>query len=160
MSLLPPGQVVKGTPGAQQAHKLGASTAAAHHTPVTPPTPVTPVQPTPVKPPPPPKAEPPKPTPPSRIRIGGNVEAARLIHEVQPQFPLLASEARIGGTVRLTAIIGRDGTVQDLSLVSGQPLLVKAAMDAVKQWVYKPTYLNGAPVEVVTEVDVNFRLSS
>ena len=111
-------------------------------------------------PPPPPKIEPPKPTPPSRIRIGGNVEAARLIHEVQPQFPLLASEARIGGTVRLTAIIGRDGTVQDLSLVSGQPLLVKAAMDAVKQWVYKPTYLNGIPVEVVTEVDVNFRLSS
>ena len=111
-------------------------------------------------PPPPPKIEPPKPTPPSRIRIGGNVEAARLIHEVQPQFPLLASEARIGGTVRLTAIIGRDGTVQDLSLVSGQPLLVKAAMDAVKQWVYKPTYLNGTPVEVVTEVDVNFRMSS
>lgn len=111
-------------------------------------------------PPPPPKAELPKPATPERIRIGGNVEAARLVHEVQPEYPLLASQARIGGVVRLKAIIARDGTVEDLSLVSGQPLLVQAAMEAVKQWVYKPTYLNGVPVEVLTEVDVNFRLSS
>ena len=111
-------------------------------------------------PPPPPQAEVPKPATPERIRIGGKVEAARLIHEVQPEYPVLASQARIGGTVRLKAIIGRDGTVEDLSLVSGQPLLVQAAMEAVKQWVYKPTYLNGVPVEVLTEVVVNFRLSS
>ena len=91
--------------------------------------------------------------------MGGDVEAARLIHEVQPEYPLLARDARIGGTVRLKAIISRDGKVEDLSLVSGQPLLVAAAMDAVKQWVYKPTYLNGVPVEVVTEVDVHFQLS-
>ena len=96
----------------------------------------------------------------TRIRMGGNVEAARLIHEVQPEYPVLARDARIGGTVRLTAIISREGTVENLYLVRGQALLVAAAMDAVKQWVYKPTYLNGVPVEVVTEVDVDFRLSS
>lgn len=92
--------------------------------------------------------------------MGGDVEAARLIHEVQPAYPVLARDARIGGVVRLKAIIARDGTVQDLSLMSGQPLLVPSAMDAVKQWVYKPTYLNGVPVEVVTEVDVHFTLST
>jgi len=79
---------------------------------------------------------------------------------VQPEYPLLARQARIGGVARLKAVIGRDGTVQDLSLLSGQPLLVEAAMDAVKKWVYKPTYLNGVPVEVLTEVDVNFQLAS
>jgi len=62
--------------------------------------------------------------------------------------------------VQLKAIIGRDGTVQNLVLVSGQPLLVQAAMEAVKRWVYKPTYLNGVPVEVVTEVSVHFYLTS
>jgi protein TonB len=111
-------------------------------------------------PPPPPKVEAPKSVTPTRIRLGGNVEAARLIHQVQPEYPLLARDARIGGTVVLKAIINRDGSVENLSLVSGQPLLVAAAMDAVKQWVYKPTHLNGVPVEVVTEVDVYFRLSS
>jgi periplasmic protein TonB len=92
--------------------------------------------------------------------MGGNVEAAKLLHEVQPQYPVLARDARIQGTVVLQAVIAKDGTVQDLSLVSGQPLLVPAALNAVKQWVYRPTYLNGVPVEVLTEVDVNFRLST
>jgi periplasmic protein TonB len=115
---------------------------------------------TPPPPPPPPKTEAQKPAAPARIRLGGNVEAAMLIHEVDPRYPPLASQARIQGTVRLRAIIGRDGTVQDLTLVSGQPLLVQSALDAVRQWVYRPTYLNGAPVEVITEVDVNFHLSS
>jgi periplasmic protein TonB len=109
-------------------------------------------------PPPPQKAELPK--TPERIRKGGNVQAALLIHEVDPAYPKLAREARIGGVVELRAIIGTDGTVQNLVLVSGQVLLVQAAMDAVKQWVYKPTYLNGVPVEVVTEVSVHFYLSS
>ena len=72
---------------------------------------------------------------------------------------MLARQARIGEVVQLRAIIGRDGTVQSLVLLSGQPLLVQGAMDAVKQWVYKPTYLNGVPVEVVTEVSVHFYLS-
>jgi len=106
---------------------------------------------------PPPKAEVPK--PPERIITGGNVQAALLIHEVRPQYPLVARQARIVGVVRLKAIIGRDGTVQNLVLVSGHPLLVQAAMDAVKLWVYKPTYLNGVAVEVLTEVSVNFHLT-
>jgi periplasmic protein TonB len=61
--------------------------------------------------------------------------------------------------VRFTAIIGKDGTIQNLQLVSGHPMLVAAATEAVKQWVYKPTLLNGEPVEVITQIDVNFTLS-
>ena len=92
--------------------------------------------------------------------MGGNVQAAKLIHEVEPEYPLLARDARIGGTVRLQAIISREGKVEDLKLLSGQPLLVQAAMDAVKQWIYKPTFFNGTPVEVLTEVDVHFSLAT
>jgi protein TonB len=71
----------------------------------------------------------------------------------------LARQARVQGTVRFTAIIGKDGTIQNLQLVSGHPLLVPAATEAVKQWLYKPTMLNGEPVEVITQIDVNFTLS-
>jgi protein TonB len=78
---------------------------------------------------------------------------------VTPVYPPLAKQARIQGTVRFTAIIGKDGTIQNLQLVTGHPLLVAAAQDAVRQWVYKPTLLNGEPVEVVTQIDVNFTLS-
>jgi protein TonB len=67
--------------------------------------------------------------------------------------------ARIQGTVRLEAIISKDGTIQDLHTVSGHPLLIKAAIEAVSRWRYQPTLLNGEPVEVVTEVDVNFTLA-
>jgi protein TonB len=107
-------------------------------------------------PPPPPVA---KPVTPSRIRVGGNVQAANLVRKVTPVYPPLAKQARIQGTVRFTAIIGKDGTIQNLQLVSGHPLLVAAAQAAVTQWVYKPTLLNGEPVEVVTQIDVNFTLS-
>jgi protein TonB len=93
------------------------------------------------------------------IRIGGNVQAANLIRKVQPVYPPLAKQARIQGTVRFTAIIGKDGTIQNLQLVTGHPLLVEAARSAVSQWQYKPTLLNGEPVEVVTQIDVNFTLS-
>jgi protein TonB len=110
-------------------------------------------------PPPPPKKEEPKPVTPQRIRVGGNVSAANLIRRVTPVYPQLAKQARIQGTVRFTAIIGKDGTIQNLQLVSGHPLLVASAQDAVKQWVYRPTLLNGEPVEVVTQIDVNFTLS-
>ena len=96
---------------------------------------------------------------PQRIRVGGNVQAANLIRKVQPVYPPLAKQARIQGTVRFTAIIGKDGTIQNLQLVSGHPLLVEAARQAVSQWHYKPTLLNGEPVEVVTQIDVNFTLS-
>jgi protein TonB len=111
-------------------------------------------------PPPPPKKEEPKPKNPERIRVGGNVIAANLIRKVTPVYPPLAKQARVQGTVKFSAIIGKDGTIQNLQLVSGHPLLVPSATEAVKQWVYKPTLLNGEPVEVITQIDVNFTLSS
>ena len=94
-----------------------------------------------------------------RIRVGGNVQSARLVKQPKPVYPPLARQARIQGTVRFNAIIGKDGTIANLTLVSGHPLLVPAAHAAVKQWVYQPTLLNGEPVEVVTVIDVNFTLS-
>jgi len=96
---------------------------------------------------------------PKQIRVGGQVQAANLIKKITPQYPQLAKQARIQGTVRFTAVIGKDGTIQNLTLVSGHPLLVPSATEAVKQWVYKPTLLNGEPVEVITQIDVNFTLS-
>jgi protein TonB len=108
-------------------------------------------------PPPPPVKE--KPPTPQRIRVGGNVQAANLIRKVTPQYPPLAKQARVQGTVKFQAIIGKDGTIQNLQLLSGHPLLVPSATDAVKQWLYRPTLLNGEPVEVVTQIDVNFTLS-
>jgi periplasmic protein TonB len=108
---------------------------------------------------PPPPPPPPKPKVVQRIRVGGQVENAKLIYKPTPEYPPLAKMARIQGTVRLEAIIAKDGTIQDLKVLSGHPLLVKSALDAVKQWRYQPTLLNGEPVEVVTEIDVNFTLS-
>ncbi len=110
-------------------------------------------------PPPPPIKEAPKPTTPQRIRVGGNVQQANLTRKVTPQYPPLAKQARIQGTVKFTAVIGKDGSIQNLQLVSGHPLFVEAARQAVAQWQYKPTLLNGEPVEVVTTIDVNFTLS-
>jgi protein TonB len=109
-------------------------------------------------PPPPPPAVKKDPTP-SRIKVGGNVQQAMLIAQPHPLYPPLAKQARIQGIVELNAVIGKDGTVQNLSVVKGHPLLVQAALDAVKQWRYKPTLLNGEPVEVQTTIDVNFTLS-
>jgi protein TonB len=100
-----------------------------------------------------------KPATPQRVRVGGNVIAANLIKKVTPNYPPLAKQARISGQVRFTAIIGKDGTIQNLQLITGHPLLVAAAQEAVKQWIYKPTLLNGEPVEVITQIDVNFSLS-
>jgi protein TonB len=110
-------------------------------------------------PPPPPVKKEEKPVTPQRIRVGGNVQAAKLVRQPKPQYPPLAKQARIQGTVRFQAIIGKDGTIQNLQLMSGHPLLVPSATEAVKQWVYQPTLLNGEPVEVVTQIDVNFTLS-
>lgn len=110
-------------------------------------------------PPPPPKVEAPKKVEVQRIRVGGNVQQANLIKRITPTYPPLAKQARIQGTVKFTAIIGTDGTIRNLQLVTGHPLLVPAAQDAVRQWVYRPTLLNGEPVEVITQIDVNFTLS-
>jgi periplasmic protein TonB len=96
--------------------------------------------------PPPPKAAP------QRIRVGGNVQQAAIVHQVQPVYPQIAKTAHIQGTVILHAIIAKGGTVEELQYVSGPPLLMRAAMDAVKQWRYKPTLLNGEPVEVDTTI--------
>jgi protein TonB len=110
-------------------------------------------------PPPPPEVKAaPKSLVPQRIPVGGNVQQAKLINQPKPQYPPLARQARIQGTVRFTAIIGIDGKIQNLTLVTGHPLLVPSAQQAVKQWVYQPTLLNGEPVEVVTQIDVNFTL--
>ena len=115
--------------------------------------------PTAAPPPPPPPVKVEKPVPPQRIRVGGQVQAAKLVRQPRPVYPPLAKQARISGHVILNAIIGKDGTIQNLTLASGHPLLVPSAMEAVKQWVYQPTLLNGEPVEVVTQIDVNFTLS-
>src|ERR1700684_1627788 len=103
--------------------------------------------------PPPPKATA------SRLRQGGRVQAAVLITRVHPVYPPLARQTRISGTVRLHAIISKSGSVESLEVLSGHPLLVRAAMDAVQQWRYKPTLLNGEPVEVDTTIDVIFSLN-
>lgn len=95
--------------------------------------------------------------PPAPIRVGGNVQAARLTHRVMPVYPVQASEDRIAGTVRLEAIITRQGTVKELHVVEGHPLLADAAVEAVRQWQYKPTLLNGVAVEVVTLIAVTFQ---
>jgi TonB family protein len=97
---------------------------------------------------------------PQTIRVGGNVQSANLISKVNPVYPPLAKQARIQGVVHLTTTIGADGAVQNIEVMSGHPLLVPAAVEAVKQWVYKPTLLNGAPVAVITQVDVNFTLAA
>ncbi len=95
----------------------------------------------------------------TRVRQGGNVTAKMLKHKVQPEYPEEAKEKRIAGTVRLHAIIARDGSIAQVELISGHPLLAKSALDAVRQWQYRPTLLNGDPVEVDTTIDVIFSLN-
>jgi len=112
-----------------------------------------------VAPPPPPPPVKKKKATPKRIRVGGSVQKARLAKRVSPRYPPLARQARIQGTVKLTAIIARDGSVEKLEVGSGHPLLVPSAIEAVKQWQYKPTLLNGVAVEVVTQIDVIFKLT-
>jgi len=109
-------------------------------------------------PPPPPVAKEPAKPPLRRIVVGGRVQAAKLISGPLPVYPPLAKQARISGAVRLQAIIARDGTIMDLRAVSGHPLLIPAALAAVKQWVFQPTCLNGDPVEVASEIEVTFAL--
>ncbi len=91
-------------------------------------------------------------------RVGGEVQAAKLIRKVIPQYPQMAKLARVSGTVKLTGVIAKDGTIEHLELISGNPLLVPAAIAAVKQWIYSPTFLNGDPVEVIAPIDVIFTL--
>lgn len=100
----------------------------------------------------------PPPPPPKRIRIGGMVQQANLVRMVQPVYPAIAKAARIQGTVVLHAVIAKNGAIEELQYMSGPPLLVQSAMDAVRQWRYRPTLLNGEPVEVETTIQVIFSL--
>lgn len=97
---------------------------------------------------------------PARIRVGGNVQQQKRLSIVAPVYPPLAKQARIQGVVAFEAVIDREGHVQNLMVLSGHPLLVPAALEAVKQWTYQTTFLNGNPVEVVTQIDVNFTLAA
>ena len=101
----------------------------------------------------------PKVATPQRVRVSAGVTSGLLVRKVNPVYPPLARQARISGTVVLRAVISKDGSIENLSLVSGHPMLAPAAIDAVKQWKYKPYLLNGEPVEVDTEVQVNFTLA-
>ncbi len=87
------------------------------------------------------------------------VQSAKLIRQPKPAYPQLAKQARIQGIVKLHALISKEGTIEDLKVVSGHPLLVPSALDAVRQWAYQPTLLNGEPVGVETEIEVNFTLT-
>jgi protein TonB len=113
---------------------------------------------TPVAPTPPPLSPPPPIIKAEPIRQGGKIQAANLIHQVTPIYPPLARQARVQGVVVMEALISKDGSIESLRVVSGHPLLSQAALDAVKQWKYRPTLLNGEPVEVITTVTVTFNL--
>ncbi len=99
------------------------------------------------------------PKPLSSVRISESVSQGLLISQVPPVYPALARQARIQGTVVLQGIISKDGMMESLELISGHPMLAPSAIEAVKQWRYKPYYLNGEPVKVETTINVNFILS-
>jgi protein TonB len=100
------------------------------------------------------------PVTPQRIRISQGVTRGLLVHREEPAYPPLARAARVQGEVVLSAVIDGNGQIQNLQLVSGHPMLVPAAITAVKLWRYKPYLLNGQPVEVETTITVIFTLSS
>ena len=102
-------------------------------------------------------AAPPKPAP-THVRIS-QMNPGDLVRKVQPEYPALARSARIQGVVVLAAIIGKAGTIENLRVLSGHPMLTAAAIDAVRQWRYRPYVLNGEPVEVETQITVNFSLA-
>jgi protein TonB len=96
---------------------------------------------------------------PQRIVQSSGAQEAKLIHKVLPVYPPLAMLTRVSGTVHLTGIIAIDGTIRDLQVESGPPLLIQAALETVRQWVYQPTLLSGMPVEVITSINVTFTLT-
>jgi len=96
---------------------------------------------------------------PERVRVSDGVTAGLLLNKVPPKYPKAARKKHLQGTVIMTAIIDKNGNIVDLTLVSGDPILAKSAMDAVKQWKYRPYLLQGHPVEVETHIQVNFTLA-
>jgi protein TonB len=109
-----------------------------------------------IPPPPPPVIEP---APSKPITVTSDMQSAKLLRKVIPVYPQLAIMARLSGTVHLVGTIGKDGMIEQLQVVSGPPMLVQAAVEAVRQWVYRPTMLNNKPVEVIAPIDVIFSLS-
>jgi periplasmic protein TonB len=93
------------------------------------------------------------------IPVTSDLQMAKLLQKVIPAYPPIARAAGISGIVRLIGTIGKDGTIQNLQVVSGHPMLARAALEAVRQWVYKPTLLNGKPVEVIAPIEVSFTLA-
>ena len=92
------------------------------------------------------------------VRVPSTLQAGNPIKRVAPQYPATARAANVHGLVRFNAIIGKDGTIRDLKVISGNPILTPAAAEAVRQWVYRPALLNGQPQEVTTQIDINFTL--
>ena len=97
---------------------------------------------------------------PQRVRVSQGVVQGLLVHQVEPEYPPVAKAAHIQGAVVLQALIGKDGAVKQVQVLSGPPMLASAAQIAVKQWRYKPYILNGQPVEVDTTINVNFTMES
>ena len=94
-----------------------------------------------------------------RLRVASDLQQAKLMNNPMPVYPVLAKRGRVEGTVRLTATISKDGSVEKVETVSGHPILEQAALEAVRRWKYRPTVLNGEAVEVITTIDVVFKLS-
>ncbi len=97
--------------------------------------------------------------PTTRLRVGGNVDAAKVVSRVTPVYSTEARMQHISGTVRMHAIIAKDGSIKNLEVISGHPTLVDAALEAVRQWRYQPTMIEGQPVEIDTTIDVIFALN-
>ena len=95
-----------------------------------------------------------------RIRVSQGVTQGMVVKKVEPAYPKIALAARVTGAVLLKAVIGKDGDIRELQVVSGHPMLVPAAIEAVKQWRYRPYLLNGEPVEVETNITVTFQIAS
>jgi protein TonB len=107
----------------------------------------------------PPRPAPPPPVPTRRVPVSGGVSQGLLIQQVRPLYPPIAVAAHVQGAVVLNALISRSGAIENLRVLSGHPLLVHAALEAVRQWRYRPYLLNGEPVEVETQITVNFTLT-
>src|SRR6476659_2956319 len=105
-----------------------------------------------------PEAPPPPPPPAAPVRVGGNIKTPTKTKDVRPVYPPIAQSARVSGVVIIEATIGADGKVKDAKVLRSIPLLDQAALDAVKQWTFTPTLLNGVPVPVIMTVTVNFTL--
>ncbi len=93
------------------------------------------------------------------MRVSGTVQEAKLLRKIIPIYPPLAIAARVQGSVHLVGVISKDGTIRDLQVIDGSPMLIRAALDAVRQWVYRPTLLTGEPVEVIAPITVTFTLN-